>query len=283
MPYPVPVRAVSPGAEEALAAYPRGTVHSVYDRTVNLLCGERLLASLTAASDEVHPFSVCTAAPSLEGFSPGDRYLFRDGCLSVGNALFLLADASRTDLKLLPVPDRSGLPGALQRLHPAAEEAAGRSALGFLLFPEHDSPLAPWGAQLEEFARAVIRGDIRRASSLGERLFGMGWGLTPSVDDLCTGLLAAVSCVRADGVLLPLAETAFGRTTLVSYNFLFYACRGFFTGTLRTLAYALLSGDGDAAQAAAGRLLSFGHSSGADMLIGLFFGLNLLWEDDIHG
>ncbi len=287
MPAVIPVTALSVQSEELLARFQSGSIHSVYEKTVNLLCGDRFLVSLTASSVEVHPFSLCTGAKSLYGFSVGTQYSFREGRLSVGETRFLLSDAQRQDLSLCPPPGRFSLPGGMRTLFPMAEALAERSALGFLLFPDQPSPLAPWEADLIRFAKAVAGGDIALGTELGRSLFGMGWGLTPSTDDFCVGLLAAAQCVRKEGArgidLSSLAEAAFGRTTLVSYNFLFHACQGRFTNTLLALARALFSGDLNTAETAAERLVSFGHSSGTDLLLGLLFGIKLLLEDGIHG
>ena len=258
------VTALARSAEELLKRCPEGIVHSEYARTVNLYCGGERLVSVTAGSDELHPFSVRSAAGTFPHPLKGAPYRYRGDELVIGGLTFSLAGAKIRDLEahafphwrdtdpagrgVSGVPDVSRRGELLRGLFAASEELVKRSELAFLCFPGTPSRLEHWGERIRTFSEALAAGDIGKAASLGETLFGMGWGLTPTFDDFCVGLLAALygdGC-GAEQDCSPLYAAGSGRTNLVSLNFLYHACCGRFTESLLTACGALfeaLSGD----------------------------------------
>jgi len=111
------------------------------------------------------------------------------------------------------------------------------------------------------------------------QLAGLGNGLTPSGDDFIVGFLAALwsraAAERETRTLLealaaPLAQLAL-RTHAISRQQLADAIHGRFAQPLVELIQALARGERVEARAA--RALLSGHSSGADTVSGLLFGL----------
>ncbi len=103
---------------------------------------------------------------------------------------------------------------------------------------------------------------------------GRGPGLTPSGDDLLLGVIAALWCagslsgsgaVALRDELEPIARQ---RTTRVSVEYLHHACSGRVIGSLRDLLVALDRADPTRIVGAVDRLRRFGHTSGADCLLG---------------
>ena len=116
--------------------------------------------------------------------------------------------------------------------------------------------------------------------ALGQ-LAGLGPGLTPSGDDFIVGYLAALwsrcSCQSALRSFLaalggPLQRFA-ARSNLISRQFLLDAVASEFSESLTDLVSALAVGDAGRALIGARRVVRIGHSSGADALTGLLFGL----------
>jgi hypothetical protein len=102
-------------------------------------------------------------------------------------------------------------------------------------------------------------------------LGGLGPGLTPSGDDALAGMLLAVHIRQpdADERLVVLADQV--DTHEIARAFLVWAARG---QSIEPV-HRLLSGDATAAA----DLLAFGHTSGADLALGLWHGLTNSWRD----
>jgi hypothetical protein len=118
------------------------------------------------------------------------------------------------------------------------------------------------------------------AQALGQ-LVGLGPGLTPSGDDFIVGYLAALwsrsplePAVRSllAGLAEPIERLA-ADANLVSRQFLLDAAAGEFSQALADLVSAMAADDARRTLAAAARVVRIGHSSGADSLVGLLFGL----------
>lgn len=105
---------------------------------------------------------------------------------------------------------------------------------------------------------------------------GMGPGLTPSSDDMLVGMLAAAYRYAPtarrlrDNPLFAHTQPLERLTTHVSCAYLHHASRGYFSTPLRRAVFALRQNGRD--MAAVVRLLSHGHTSGADTLLGVWLG-----------
>jgi len=108
---------------------------------------------------------------------------------------------------------------------------------------------------------------------------GRGPGLTPSGDDMMTGLLASM---EMQGILsLDLRATlkeylekqGLKRTTPVACEYLLYALRGFFHASIRNLCMAFSSGDEQQFASSLAEMEKIGHTSGIDTIIGMLIGI----------
>ena len=99
-------------------------------------------------------------------------------------------------------------------------------------------------------------------------LVGLGPGLTPSGDDFLIGALAMLDALEQTNMHAALGDAvvaAAGRTSPLSASFLRAAAAGHVGENLHMMIAAVLTGDTDAAVAAAARI---GHTSGWDALAG---------------
>ncbi len=105
-------------------------------------------------------------------------------------------------------------------------------------------------------------------------LAGLGIGLTPAGDDFLAGVMTALWFTAAPGYReicqLILNSTA-EKTTDLSYAFLKAASAGMFGEKWHKLFAALVQGSFDEINRAAAQILSYGATSGADMLTGFVF------------
>jgi hypothetical protein len=130
-------------------------------------------------------------------------------------------------------------------------------------------------------AAAWRDGDTAATAAAAVLLLGLGPGLTPSGDDILMGLLAALHWQARLGALPPdpvatltatVQAAAPRQTTRLSTRLLHYAAQGILYEPAMTLGTALLAGDPAAVAAPAHALCAIGHTSGADMALGLLIG-----------
>lgn len=109
---------------------------------------------------------------------------------------------------------------------------------------------------------------------------GLGPGLTPSYDDMMVGVLSVLhsdlslnSRLLSESFYLPMTELE-RLTTKVSATFLKYAIQGIFTSPLLAVIYLFRQYKPDTS--AVDKLLNYGHTSGADLLLGIWLGALIL-------
>ncbi|MGE5287387.1 MAG: DUF2877 domain-containing protein [Micromonosporaceae bacterium] len=135
---------------------------------------------------------------------------------------------------------------------------------------------------LAGLAMSCATGDLAGAVEAADILIGLGPGLTPSGDDVLAGLLLALrllgGAIRggtravwlADWLSAAVTHDAGSRTTSLSATLLHCAARGQAAAEVATVLRAF-AGQEPAGPAAA-RLLTAGHTSGADLAWGLAAG-----------
>ena len=99
-------------------------------------------------------------------------------------------------------------------------------------------------------------------------LIGLGYGLTPSGDDFLVGALAMLDALEQTNMRAALGRAviaAAARTSPLSASFLRAAAAGHVGENLHRMIAAIMTGEADAAVAAATRI---GHTSGWDTLAG---------------
>jgi hypothetical protein len=168
--------------------------------------------------------------------------------------------------------DLSGCRPWVGPLPPPPALRAAREALLTALVPAAAGALVPAG-RTRVAQRCLEAGDLPGAADV---LAGAGPGLTPSGDDALAGILFAWRALGGPGVEPGLLAIAGGaRTNDVAAAFARWAARGQALGCVHDLFVAAAGGDRPAAARAARRLASTGHSSGADMALGLIWGIDM--------
>ena len=166
-----------------------------------------------------------------------------------------------------------GLTGMVDRL--------GRpDGFGALLVGERPAcPLDRAAEDARRFLEACARNDAATAAGIGERLLGLGPGLTPAGDDLVGGAFFARRLIAWDAgwkeAAAALRARARERTHPISATLLGDLLDGVGYAPLHDLALALAERDRAAALDAAARLIRIGHSSGWDILTGVLGALSV--------
>jgi len=290
------VAALSIGSRAPLR-FVAGSVHSVYRQACNLELSDGALVTLLGREAGNLPHGIRCALPEPEDFQVW---------LRAGQAV-------AADGLLLRIPEAGmaiGLGGAARwqcgldgcAIDPDAESSArilhaARLALrqhapqgGFAPLLLRDEVPGSWLEQamlrrlattLPALSQAGSSLDCAAAAQALGQLAGLGPGLTPSGDDFIVGYLAALHarCSRepplpsfVEGLVPALAQLA-AAANVISRQFLLNALAGEFSELLAQVVSAIAACDGPLLQQSIARLARVGHSSGADSLVGLLFGL----------
>ena len=232
----------------------------------------------------------------LTGLTEGSLVTSTGANLMVGEDLAVgLEQATLWDPKSYPAlgANPEALSRCLAAVYQTATTRSPEQSLARLLPHLNDEDLPKPLRAVGHFPRsqALIAG---LTESLGQRnrrslkvvtssLAGLGPGLTPSGDDFLAGLLLALALTqehRVDAGLTEIAdllvETAAPRTHEISAAYLRAAHAGEANERWHGLIKALSAGNSTEAAAAAETVMTFGETSGADMLAGFLVGMGVM-------
>ena len=286
-----------------MPARARGRVHSVFRRACNIETDAGELITLLAGELGNLPHGIRLAG-SVASFatwlSEGQAAILEEGMLRVPDAGLTLnlsgaaiwcgtvsAPSVETLHADLAGPDAGNIAAALRELRATLLAHAPERGIAPQLRDARNARslldrafAARLTNTLPGMAYATRKRDADAIAALAARLVGLGEGLTPSGDDFLVGYLAALwsRADREQGIdtLLrklkaPLDEI-FSQTHAISRQMLSDALQGRFAESLVDVVRAL-SGSGHVVDTTMQALRS-GHSSGADTLCGLLFGIS---------
>lgn len=259
----------------------RGRVHSAFRSVVNVSTGHPELISITSASVARAPRSlqVCLDRMDEAGISVGDAVASDGHILRIGNSFVAVVSATPAweQRRETGVPQESrverlstmlGTPPSLTRTSDFERAVAERVEAGITAF------------------RAAVRaGDADATQRAASSLVGLGIGLTPTGDDVLTGAAYVASHLRGTldlvhRAVVDVVET--GATNDISTTAMRCALRGRAVAPIEDL-YAWLCG---ANTHSLNRLVTdvqaIGHTSGADLALGLLTAVRLHQESQEH-
>jgi hypothetical protein len=279
-----------------LASGPRhGRVHSVFRRSVNIICDDATWLSVHPAAVGMHPYAVRleSVGPNLSGYAGVGEVLLGASCrepVTAGpeNIRFDrrsisidLSNARAWDARVRP-SDR-GLDAGLV-ITQLRDLMRGRPVVSPFLKASlgvNGHRGDAWTAALNGLAAGIVRrvrGGLREGSVRDLRAglaaaVGLGGGLTPSGDDFLTGLLGGLYCLGGREALREAVRAAvgplLGRTSLESARMVEAAGRGLFPEALGDLLVSLGRGPAARRGKALEKLIRTGSGSGEDMLAGV--------------
>ena len=283
-----------------------GKIGQIYQKGFDLVKEDGRLIHFRGGTWLHSPFGVVLDQPIpkwVEGVSLREGDIFerkgrllqrrtRDGCYIQLNPSYIV-DLKRT-LRFRP-PQRETLLYEIQLL---SEEIFKWSRFGgmagalSLLAEELPSlpfisliPISFWSRhalpRVRKLISSVIHEDLDDFGLAWEALLGLGPGLTPAADDFLVGFLAAHKLFSSpfgerlgdDGVKTRLEERARIKTVPTSSQFLKCALEGIFSEILYLAFDDLRSSAENGGREHIEYFLKWGHSSGADTLTGVVFGL----------
>lgn len=278
------------------------TVHSVFDRAVNLVTPLGLVTLLPKCRP-LYPFSVRIDTdipfPAL-GLRPDMSAMLLPGEASAGTLRVDLTNALDTDLSVLERKELIVPPDLSDRLERLAgvigEEGKpeGMAPLVFHLeegsstdyaerFP-HNHYTAFLLPRVRRLFDALHTGQIVEISAAAGAMAGCGPGLTPSSDDFLCGMMAAMLArggargrvLRTMDITQRMGCAARVKTNVISGSFLIRSSQGLLSAdVLDTVGQLFSNGPTQSLESAASRVITFGETSGTDILSGIYFGAKI--------
>jgi len=279
-----------------------GEVHSVFERTFNILFGGELVG--VARSDVTRsPINLVTDIPPNESMSSlgilvGMPVSKTDDRLLIDEALEISLKGAEIWQPKTRVCHSTfeHLEKNLKSVEQFAAGKGGREGLGQLL--SHIDEIAigkkPPASSLNRVAEATLphlvnlfkaikSSRIDEIKKISRNLVGLGPGLSPSADDALTGLMVALwwstdslgGDIERVKKINEVVVSCVDRTTLLSQQLLKHAARGETNEAVEVLLNAIFVGEAEDVEAGAEKVLRIGETSGMDMMVGLLLGLRL--------
>lgn len=264
--------AVRPGTAERLRAIgaARGRIVGRFDHSVSALVGEKILLHFSARPEAAHPLSITmdeAALWDLRGDADGTPVKIDWPRISIGGirgtAREILIEPS-----LPATVSRDAMRKNLPRLERALRLFGRPSPVRGAVF----GGAGPFSEPVRRAREALREGNLDLAELLP--WIGGGEGSTPAWDDFCAGMLLA-DCILAGGRVLAseaFLDEAGRRTTLASEWQLRFAAEGRSCLLVERMLHALAGGDLPFALLV--RAAGVGHTSGTDLLSGVWFYLS---------
>ena len=292
---------IGPSALDALKPGATGRVHSVFERTFNILIGGKLVG-IARADAAKSPINLIT---DITPDTPVSSLVRKGAKASVAGDVLQVGDELTIYLKNAEVwKPRNRVTMALEikvienNLEVAKRLASNRSeSLGQLLphIDEISSGVALPELELNQVAKAVLPHVVSLVSAVrsedldgvkqsSENLLGLGPGLSPSADDMLVGFMAGLQWTvdslggdidRVDVINRTITARAAEKTTLLSQQLLRHAARGEVNETVQLLLEAILAGTPADVESATKEVLTIGETSGVDMMVGILIGMHL--------
>lgn len=171
-------------------------------------------------------------------------------------------------------------------LHSLRGEVLSASGLGLNLY----STLAL------EHLRALLSGlgdeNLKGVTVAAENIVGLGVGLTPSADDVLSGLMVAlvlgVKNGLATGSFYPraaraIADTSVGRSATLSQEYLEQASLGRSNEKVTRLIECICTGTPSEVEGSTTDLIEMGHASGTDTTVGVILGVGFMLQENGKG
>ncbi|MFI5322473.1 MAG: DUF2877 domain-containing protein [Thermodesulfobacteriota bacterium] len=288
-------------------------VQSVFEHAIYISGGESALVKVINNKDYISPTSITIEKPDSLSFKSfnireGAKVIINESELSTpGNGFSInLANASTwyppkfaeftTDLSLEEInlnlrvlhdviytcPSREGLVPLLENI-----ELYGPMEV----FLKEQKPTVSEKARpyIERLMWGLFSADLESVTRNAETILGLGPGLTPSCDDFLAGLILSLKlgaqilnkdetalCAFVDKASAEILRMAKKKTTIYSVSFLNETVHGEGPSAIMDLIYSVIAKNPDHVAKTARRLIGMGVTSGADISIGICYGLRFL-------
>ena len=258
----------------------RGTVHSIFDKVVNVALLDGQMVSLLSSSMDDGPYALILEEKNFSslGIHVQDPVVLTKELVTMGPKAWILKDLRLYELSL-----------PRYRYTPQVKRHVETLVKNLEKIQEHVT--TPYEETLQKMLQeglwalkeALVKEDKGLFMEGAKKLLGLGQGLTPTGDDVLLGALLVLSLKEQPlrkvrdyyEELLPLAKEA---TNQLSYVGLQRGVEGYFRKDLLDFMEALWTQKSMTKPLE--KVLSIGHSSGRDMLQGMVLVLKIFMEKE---
>ncbi|ALX48483.1 DUF2877 domain-containing protein [Lentibacillus amyloliquefaciens] len=286
---------VSDRVDHILQHHTSGKVHSLFDTSFNLLFGKRLI-HVGVYENGMAPFGIGLNRQSSvrlrRSIQQAQKVIWDSGSKGFvfgGGATLTLRHAERTnhllesksfDERVLMANLRFTTDKMLEEKWQTGltqTEEEHQQFMRFIQMPLTSGQL-PFIDKLNELRRLAKGSKTIASEHVLDYWIGRGLGLTPSGDDIITGMCAMLSILGSQSSLQEqlrhyLYQKGMERTTPVGYEYLWYAAHGEYHTHLLDMCQAMLKSDEQELMAALQAMKMIGHTSGADTVSGILLGI----------
>ncbi|MEM3803607.1 MAG: DUF2877 domain-containing protein [Conexivisphaerales archaeon] len=279
-----------------------GYIHSVYDKTLNLILSNRLVV-LSSRGSNRGPFTINVNLPDSLSFKSlnlkeGSAVAYSSGYLYIDGQT-LIVDTNRAEpydpsIRVYQYSKETleqNINSVKDLVLSEGSPEGVRDILKLLDDPSSGNSNATATRALP-YVKALIpavkqKDEINIQNNL-ERLIGLGVGTTPACDDMMCGMMLVMKTFAQSAPVLSssielfcsLARyLSFERTTRVSQEYILYASLGLANEASKNAAEALFLQKDGSLRSKFERLFDIGESSGTDTAVGMVLGAELCKEN----
>ena len=281
-----------------------GEIHSIFKSTVNILSEDGKFLPIVINDKPMSPFSI--KLNKIIDFkemdiSIGNRVLFTKNCLKGENITIFYDNAKIWDNSINLIHDIDSLENIKLKLNIIKEHIKAKGnkdgifeLLQFIpndLYVENnhilDSSQLFIKDRFENFIKAFTNNNIKEINTLSKKIIGFGPGLTPSMDDFLSGMMIAnlyishflgLNVEDAYKFNHEIVRDIDNKTTRVSEEMLKHSSIGESNEDIRGLMINILSINKIILEDSIDKVINFGHSSGTDILCGIYIGSCILMD-----
>jgi hypothetical protein len=284
-------------------------VHSSYDGAVNVMTSLGLV-SLVPRSAGRGPINVNIIGdfrPLSSASDCGDTVALSEEKVVIGRGTLVSLAGSKlyapTGIFSRPRLGDDAIRGNLRLARETAIVRGEFSGMGSLLHALCGGTLSASPVGLNLYSRLVLKhlrdlisglGDesLRRVRVAAKNIAGMGVGLTPSADDVLSGLMVALLLSVKNG-LVPrpfllraartIARASTGRSPSLSQEYLAQASLGRSNEKVARLVESICTGTSYDVVSGTSELIAMGHASGTDTAVGVILGVGFISQVSRRG
>lgn len=291
-----------------------GYVHSVFSRSCNLLTNDNHLISILSNEKPISPFSITLNRTNsfIElGINQGMRVVIDNKNLKIKELDFdidisrvklwnpkpdfCFAGVQETDFidRLKTIEDYIFNYGKLDGIAPLVFNV-GDYVKDLKLFKNRKVKLNQYCSfilnRFIEYLKTITEYKTKDISDVTKQIIGFGPGLTPSTDDLLSGIMVSfvylanyydLDVLKIIELNNKMIKDVLCKTTRESYKMLKFAARGEVSEHVRALLVSMLNHSTDEEfKSNIINVLNFGETSGTDILCGIYTGFKIMLNED---
>ncbi len=285
-----------------------GEIHSIFKSSINIINDEGKLIPILVASKPMTPFSIklknglnfehLNIAIGEKGIFTKDSFeskninISYDKSITWDNRINLIANMDtyeNIELKLSLIKEFIGDMGNQNGIYKLMQFIPG-DIFGVKEVDIVDQSQLFIKERFINFIDGFTSHDIEMINTFSKKVIGFGPGLTPSMDDFLSGMMIAnlyishylhLNIEDAYKLNAEMVKDIDNMTTLVSEDMLKSASVGEANEDIRNLMISLIGTSKDKnLYDLLVRVISFGHSSGTDILCGIYTGSYIILKDN---